>query len=137
MLPKGSIWRKKKKIIENTQIFIGIGRKHECFVKNKNNCENEKILLLNLLLPYYWYHYMSKRTCYTVGSQKPTEKSQSFYLNPALHNQLNFRIFLLISTLFLFPCTAAAALPRAADSAVIPLKYTCMYVRLLRSVGNG
>ena len=84
---------KKEKIIEKTHILTGIGRKDECFVKDKNDWENKKILLLNLLFPYYWYHYMSKRTCYTVGSQKPTEKSQSFYLNPALYNQLNFRIF--------------------------------------------
>ena len=76
---------------------------------------------------------MSKRTCYTVGSQKPTEKSQSFLKSctPQPTQLPNF--FLLISTLFLFPCTAAAALPRAADSAVIPLMYTCMYTNYDRS----
>ena len=53
----------------------------------------QSVLQQNFLLICIYSHYISRRTCYTVGSRKPTEKSKT--LNLAYYTQLP-NIFLLI-----------------------------------------
>ena len=72
-------------------------------------------------------NYISEHTCYTVGSQIPTEKSKT--LNLAY--KLNFRVF--FSSFLPYSCFLTQLLPPclAADSAVL----RCACVTLIAMIG--